>query len=117
MALRFPKVNFVMAHMGLGSDNSRATQLIGKLPNLYGDTTWVPMENTIKFIKKVGSHKIMFGSDMPIDGLDTYHHNPFGQRSMYQDYFYELPKLISKEDYDNVMWKTAVYLFKLPVHV
>ncbi len=117
MALKFPKVNFVMAHMGLGSDNSRATQLIGKLPNLYGDTTWVPMENTIKFIKKVGSHKIMFGSDMPIDGLDTYHHNPFGQRSMYQDYFYELPKLISKEDYDNVMWKTAVYLFKLPVHV
>ena len=54
---------------------------------------------------------------MPIDGLDTYHHNPFGQRSIYQDYFYELPKLISKEDYDNVMWKTAVYLFKLPVHV
>lgn len=116
-AKKFKNVNFVMAHMGLGTDNSQAMKLIKKLPNLYGDTTWVPMENTIKFVKKIGSHKIMFGSDMPIDGVDTYAKNPFGQPSMYQDYFNQLPNLISKEDYENIMWKTAVYLFKLPVHM
>ena len=43
-AKKFSKVKFIMAHMGLGSDNSKAIKLISSLPNLYGDTAWVPIK-------------------------------------------------------------------------
>lgn len=109
----FPKVNFVMVHMGLGTDNKKALNLLGKADNLYGDTTWVPMSTTISAIEKYGSEKMMFGSDMPIDGVDTYLQNPKGDRSMYQDYFKELPKLISQKAYDDLMYKNAVRFFGL----
>ncbi|MBQ1984558.1 MAG: amidohydrolase family protein [Spirochaetaceae bacterium] len=113
MAKSFPKVNFIMAHMGLGSDNVIATELIALLPNLFGDTAWVSMESTINFINKIGSQKLFFGTDLPIDGIDTYHHNPRGERSLYQDYFEKLPEFISQEDYDNLMWKNALTFFGL----
>ena len=77
-----------------------------------GDTTWVPMSTTLEAIKLYGSKKMMFGSDMPIDGVDTYLHNPKGERSLYQDYFCELPKIISKEEYDDVMYKNALRVFR-----
>ncbi len=111
MAKRWPDVNFVMVHMGLGTDNSEATELIGKLPNLYGDTTWVKMENTIKFIEKNGDEKIVFGSDNPIDGKDTYLNNGRGSVSIYQDYFHKLPELISPSSYENLMYKNALRIF------
>lgn len=113
MAKKFPKVNFILAHLGLGSDNVIATELVAALPNLYGDTAWVPMESTINFINKIGSHKLFFGTDLPIDGIDTYHHNPRGERSLYQDYFEKLPDLIAQEDYENLMWKNALNFFHL----
>lgn len=109
----FPKVDFVMVHMGLGTDNKKALNLLGKADNLYGDTTWVPMSTTISAIEKYGSEKMMFGSDMPIDGVDTYLQNPKGERSMYQDYFKELPKLISQKAYADLMYKNAVRVFGL----
>ncbi len=113
MAKRHRDIDFVMVHMGLGTDNSEAIELIGKLPNLYGDTTWVSMENTIKFINKNGDDKIVFGSDSPIDGKDTYLHNKTGDRSIYQAYFNELRDLIPPESYEKLMWKNAVRLFSL----
>ena len=106
-----PDVDFVMVHMGLGTDNKEAVELIGKLPNLYGDTTWVPVETTLEVIKRYGSKKLMFGSDMPIDGVDTYACNPKGERSLYQDYFHVLPEKISKEAYEDLMWRNAAEVF------
>lgn len=113
MAKKYPNVKFILAHMGLGTDNTEAIDLISKLKNLYGDTTWVPIKSTIAFINKIGSERILFGSDMPIDGVDTYLHNKTGDRSLYQEYFYDLPKLISKADYDNLMYKNALSMFKI----
>ena len=112
-AKMFPNIPFVMVHMGLGSDNKEALDLLGKADNLYGDTTWVAMETTIEAIKRYGSKKMMFGSDMPIDGLDTYFCNPKGERSVYQDYFHVLPERIEKEAYEDLMWKNAVQIFRL----
>ena len=80
-----------MAHMGLGSDNSKAIKLISSLPNLYGDTAWVPIKSAISLIKNSSSEKLFFGSDNPIDGKDTYLHNKTGDRSLYQEYFNERP--------------------------
>ena len=50
---------------------------------------------------------------MPIDGVDTYLHNPKGERSLYQDYFHELPEQISKEAYEDLMYKNAMRLFNI----
>ena len=112
-AKMFPEIPFVMVHMGLGSDNKQALDLLGKADNLYGDTAWVPMETTIEAIRRYGSKKMLFGSDTPIDGLDTYFCNPKGERSVYQDYFHVLPEKISKEAYEDLMWRNAVEIFKL----
>ena len=109
----FPKVPFVMVHMGLGTDNREALDLLGKADNLYGDTTWVPMSTTIEAIHRYGSKKMIFGSDTPIDGVDTYLCNPKGDRSIYQDYFHLLEEKIGKEAYEDLMYKNAVRIFKL----
>lgn len=111
MAMRHKDIVFIMAHLGLGTDNMHAIELCQKLPNLYGDTAWVSMKSAVEFVKKCGSSKLLFGSDLPIDGVDTYLHNPLGERSVYQDYFHELFKHISSEDYENIMAKNAKTLF------
>ncbi len=112
-AKRHPEIDFVMVHMDLGTDNSVALDLLGKLPNLYGDTTWVPIETTVEAIRRYGSKKMIFGTDNPIDGKDTLLHNKFGERSLYQKYFNELKELISPEDYENLMWKNAKKVFHI----
>ena len=114
-AKKHPELDFVMVHMDLGTDNRQAIDLLGKLPNLYGDTTWVSVKSTVQAIKKWGSEKILFGSDMPVDGKDTYFHNRTGDRSLYQEYFHEFREMVSAEDYDNVMYKNAMKLFRIPI--
>ncbi len=115
MAKRHPKVSFVMVHMGLGTDNTEAIALVSKLPNLYGDTTWVSLQSTFKLIHAAGIGKVLFGSDNPIDGKDTYLCNSFGQRSLYQDYFNQAKKLLTEEQYDRLMWKNAAELFNIRI--
>lgn len=109
MAIKYPKVNFVMVHMGLGTDNEEAIELISKLSNLYGDTTWVNPENSLNMIKKCGIDKLLFGTDSPIDGVDTY------ANDFYQTYFNDFKNELSFEDYDKLIYKNAVKLFKLPI--
>ena len=112
-AKRHPEVKFIMVHMDLGTDNSVALDLLGKLPNLYGDTTWVPVSTTVEAIRRYGSEKMLFGTDNPIDGKDTLLHNRTGDRSLYQQYFNELRELISVDDYENLMYKNAQRMFGL----
>lgn len=112
-ACEFKEVNFVMVHMDLGSDNKKALELLGKCDNLYGDTTWVPISTTMEAIRRYGSKKMVFGSDAPIDGTDTYLHNKKGDRSIYQDYFNVLPELISEHDYEDLMYRNAERIFKI----
>ena len=110
-AVKHPDISFVMVHMDLGTDNSEAIDLLGEADNLYGDTTWVPVHSTIRAVERWGSGKILFGSDNPIDGRDTYRYNRTHDRSLYQEYFYELRAFISPEDYDNIMYRNAARLF------
>ena len=112
-AVTNPDVRFVMVHMGLGTDNSKAIELMQDAPNLYADTTWVPMESTIEVIKRYGSKRVVFGSDAPIDGVDTYHCNPKGERSLYRDYFEKLEDIIGAQAYEDVMFKNAIQVFNL----
>lgn len=114
-AKRHPKTNFIMVHMGLGTDNTEAIELVSKLPNLYGDTTWVPVKSTLALIEKAGAEKIVFGSDSPIDGRDTYFCNRKGDRSLYQEYFNEFRDMVSADDYELIMHGNAERIFKLSV--
>ena len=112
-AKRHPELDFVMVHMDLGTDNRQALELLGKLPNLYGDATWVPVSTTLEAIRRWGSEKMLFGTDNPIDGELTLLHNPAGERSLYQQYFHELKEQLSADDYDNLMYKNAERIFRL----
>lgn len=109
----FPGIPFVMAHMGLGSDNEEAISLLGMADNLYGDTAWVSMASTIKAIEKYGISKMMFGSDAPIDGLDTYLCNKKGERSIYQDYFNIIEEKIGRTAYECLMYKNAMKVYNI----
>lgn len=111
MAKKYPDIDFVMVHMGLGTDNQEAISLLGKLPNLYGDTTWVPLSSTLQIVEKYGSKKLFFGSDSPIDGLHTYARNMAGEPSLYQQYFHELEDKIGTEAYEDIMYKNAMRVF------
>ncbi|MBE6737325.1 MAG: amidohydrolase [Ruminococcaceae bacterium] len=113
MAKIYTKTPFVMVHLGLGSDNKEAIELCSKRDNLYGDTTWVSTKSALEFIKKCGDDRLLFGSDSPIDGKDTYLNNGKGDRSLYQEYWGEFKTEISKETYDKIMYKNAVNLFKI----
>lgn len=113
MACRYPGLTFIMAHMGLGTDNKLAVDLMDKASNLYADTTWVPVETTLEVIRRYGSERVMFGSDNPIDGLDTYSCNPWGEPNIYRQYFGSLKEMISVKDYENLMDKTARRLFRI----
>ncbi|MEE0060638.1 MAG: amidohydrolase family protein [Acutalibacteraceae bacterium] len=113
MSVKYPNVNFIMGHMGLGTDNQEAIKMIKERKNLYGDTAWVPLESTVQAIKECGADKILFGTDNTIDGVDTLGFNPKGERSLYQQYFNELKELITDEEYEKLMCKNAIRIFKL----
>lgn len=113
MAKKYPTLKFVLAHMGLGTDNLLAIEMMEKADNLYADTAWVPVSTTMEVIKRFGSKRIIFGTDSPIDGVDTYYCNKEGEPSLYRQYFGELKDMLSEEDYDNLMWRTAKELFKI----
>lgn len=112
-AMLFRNIPFVMVHMGLGTDNKEALDLLGKADNLYGDTTWVKTDITIEAIKRYGTGKMIFGSDAPIDGVDTYLCNPKGERSIYQDYFHTLKDKIGTTAYEALMYKNAMKIFDI----
>ena len=107
VAKAHPDINFIMVHMGLITDNNEAIELIGSLPNLYGDTTWVKPESGLRLMKKYGAHKLLFGTDNPIDGPDTYAH-PF-----YKVYFGEFREWVSPDDYELLMHGNAERIFDI----
>ena len=104
-AKKHKKINFVIVHMGLGTDHKESFKYISKLDNLYGDTTWVPYTDIIEAVKVCGSEKILFGTDNPIDGKDTL--------KAYQPIFSNLKNILKNEDYENIMYKNAKRVFQL----
>lgn len=105
IAKEYESINFVLVHMGLGTDNKKAIELISEIENLYGDTTWVPYQNVIEAIRLCGKTKILFGTDNTIDGVDTLGSN------FYQPFFNELKQYLSEEEYEHLMHKNAERLF------
>jgi predicted TIM-barrel fold metal-dependent hydrolase len=105
VAKKYPNINFVLVHMGLGGDHLSSIEHIKELPNLYGDTTWVDPASALKAVRECGSDKIMFGTDAPIDGVDTY--------EKYEELIEYLSETLTEEEFANVFYNTAKELFKL----
>ncbi len=108
MALKYPKLKFIMAHLELGSDNQEAINLMKQAPNLYADSAWVPWRSVKKVIKEVGYDRIMYGTDSPVDGIDTY-----VDEFIYSKYPIELRQNITENEYEYFMYKNAIKIYSL----
>lgn len=69
LARRFPSVDIIMAH--LEGSNIRGILDVAELENVWIDTSGSqPFSGTLEFaVKEIGSHRILFGSDLFLRGL------------------------------------------------
>jgi len=106
VALQYPHVKFIAVHMDLRSDYKKSVEYIKNTPNLYGDTTWVNDGKTVAWIlQECGMNKIIFGSDAPIDGVDTY--------SAYREMIEYLKKSLTPAQWNMVFANNAKNIFKI----
>jgi len=103
VATQYPNAKFIMVHLGLGTSNGLALSLLDQAENLYGDTTWVDI-NRIHETLMDKNHKLMFGTDSPIDGVDTY--------KAYAPYF-EALQTCGEASYRRLMALNAQEVFNL----
>lgn len=103
VAAGFPGLDFVMVHMGLGTDNSEAIDIIRDNANVYGDTCEVNIDNVFKAVEICGSEKILFGTDAVVRGVDTY--------ERYQPLIEALRSRLDKTDADNILFGNCQRLF------
>ncbi len=106
MAKDYPDVRFIAAHMQLNGRYEDVLQIMRNYPNVYADTAWVKMEVAKKVMEAVGPERVLFGTDMPIDGEDSLEH------PIYREYFANAAGL-DKESYEMLMGKNAKSLFHL----
>jgi predicted TIM-barrel fold metal-dependent hydrolase len=69
-APQFPRVNFVIPHLGSFADDWRAQRsfvdILARLPNVYTDTAGVRrFDDLVTAVRRAGTHKVLFGSDGP----------------------------------------------------
>lgn len=106
MARRFPKVNFILGHMSLSGDKTESFRALAECPNVYGDTAWVCYADVVKACDLGLEDKILFGTDSPIAGRDTYG-DPAYYLPLYRNR--ELPS----QTMDKILFQNARRLFRL----
>lgn len=70
LATEYPKVNFIIPHLGSFADDWKAQlafiPLLERHPNIYTDTSGVRRFDLLEMaVQRAGAHKILFGSDGP----------------------------------------------------
>jgi len=68
----FPKVNFILAHMGGEMERDTALEMGERYKNIYVDTQMQPVEAVREAIIRLGSDRVLYGSDYPF-GLQEAH--------------------------------------------
>ena len=100
-AKQYPKIPIILAHSGFCIVPSDALVAGLVCNNIYLETSWCIPPDIIRFIKKLGSERVMFASDS-ICNIPT-----------------ELTKYysigLSENDLENCLGKTAIKIFKLPI--
>jgi predicted TIM-barrel fold metal-dependent hydrolase len=69
-ASQYPRVNFIIPHLGSFGDDWRAHQQVVeqlvRYPNVYSDTSGVRrFDYIVQAVRRAGPHKVLFGSDGP----------------------------------------------------
>lgn len=101
----YPDIDFVAVHMELYTDHREAVRRIAQIPNFYGDTTFVAPEDVVHAIETCGPEKILFGSDAPAIGLNSY--------QALEDLKRILPDTFGREAADLVFFGNARRIFHL----
>ena len=65
LAARYPKVNFILAHMGILYATGQAIEMAKEHSNLYLETSNANASAIRDAIKKAGAEKVLFGTDTP----------------------------------------------------
>lgn len=69
LAQRFPRVNFIMGHMGSTDFKGEAPLAAASVENVYLDTSWILPHWTRQAIANVGPDRVLFSSDSPLSTL------------------------------------------------
>lgn len=111
LAKRFPKVSFILYHMGFSGNHKPAISIVKESiqkgdAKLYLGTAQAQVEGVLQAIKDVSSTHVLFGSDATYYGKDHY-----GQ---YKTMVSRLQQALSPKEFANVMHNNAKTLFGLP---
>lgn len=107
VAKEYPSISFIAAHLELcTNDKKEAIRVLKENPNVFADTAWVKEKDTKKVLRSIGIDRMCFGTDNPIDGIDTLE-NP-----MYQEYFHNSLHLTKKEK-EHLMYQNALKIYHI----
>ncbi|WXG46706.1 MAG: amidohydrolase family protein [Candidatus Atabeyarchaeum deiterrae] len=62
---KFPEIDFILGHMGQATQRDEALALAEKYKNAHVDCTLQPVEGIQEALKKIGSDRMLYGSDFP----------------------------------------------------
>jgi predicted TIM-barrel fold metal-dependent hydrolase len=63
----YPELKFILAHMNIHEPNI-ALDLAEEYSNVQVDTSWQPAETIGEAVRRIGSDRVLFGSDWPLVG-------------------------------------------------
>lgn len=66
LAKQFPKVNFILGHMGFGPADTEGQEAARTLNNFFLETSTGNFLHIKESVKKAGAGKIIFGSEFPL---------------------------------------------------
>ncbi|MBM7602182.1 putative TIM-barrel fold metal-dependent hydrolase [Metabacillus crassostreae] len=66
LAKKFPKTKFIIGHMGFGPADQEALEAAKSLDNFFLETSTGNFLHIQESVKKVGSSKVIFGSEYPL---------------------------------------------------
>jgi predicted TIM-barrel fold metal-dependent hydrolase len=74
VARRYPEISFLMAHSGTFWSHEQAVELAKETPNLYLETSRVPVHEITYSVTELGPEKVIWGTDSPfVDYPFEYH--------------------------------------------
>jgi predicted TIM-barrel fold metal-dependent hydrolase len=74
VAQRYPEVSFLMAHSGTFWSHEQAVELAKETPNLYLETSRVPVHEIAYSVTELGPEKVVWGTDSPFVDYEFEYH-------------------------------------------
>jgi predicted TIM-barrel fold metal-dependent hydrolase len=101
----YPSISFILAHMNFHNPKA-AIDVAEEFPKLFVDTSWQPPEVVGEAVRRLGSEKVLFGSDWPFLG-----HNITVGKERLRDGLES--GFLKPEDLDNILGNNAARLLRI----